>query len=75
MLRLYKILILNLIQVLAFWMKKRRNQCNHSLHLLQSNVSTNLHNYRIYFNRAGTHLRGQSKFTSFHIRTIVDHGY
>ena len=56
-----------LIQVLAFWMKERRNQCNHNLHLLQSNISTNFYNYWIYFNRAGTHLHGQSKFTYFHI--------
>ena len=48
-------------------MKERRNQCNHNLHLLHSNMSTNLYNYWIYFNRAGTHLHGQSKFTYFHI--------
>ena len=48
-------------------MKERRNQCNHNLHLLQSNISTNFYNYWIYFNGGDTHLHGQSKLTSFHI--------
>ena len=63
----YKILILIHIQVLAFWMKERRNQCNHNLHLLQSNIITNFYNYWIYFNRAGADLHVQSKFMYFHI--------
>ena len=45
LLRIYKILILILIQALPFWMTERRNQCNHNLHLLQSNISTNFYNY------------------------------
>ena len=56
-----------LIQILAFWIKERRNQCSHNLHLLRSNISTNFYNYWIYFNRAGTYLHGQSKFIYFHI--------
>ena len=67
MLRSYKFLILVLIQVLIFCMKERRNQCSYNLHLLQSNISANIYNYWIYFNRAGTHLHGQSKFMYFHI--------
>ena len=67
LLRFYKILVLVLIQVLDFWMKEETNKCNHNLHLLQSDISTNFYNYRIYFNRAGTHLRGQLKFTFLHI--------
>ena len=66
-----KILILIQIQVLAFWMKERRNKCNHNLHLLQSNISTNFHNYWIYFNRAGTHLQGQPKVMYFHIFALL----
>ena len=30
------------MQVLAFWMKGRRNQFNHNLHLLQSNISNQI---------------------------------
>ena len=45
LLRLYKILIMILVQVLAFWIKERRNHYNHNLHLLHSNVSINLYNY------------------------------
>ena len=56
-----------LVQVLAFQMKERRNHSNHNLHLLQSNISINLYDYWIYFNRVSTHLHGQSKFTQFHI--------
>ena len=67
MLRFYKVLILILTQVLAFWMKERRNQCNHNLHSLQSNVSTIFYIDWVYFNRAGTHLYSPSKFTYFHI--------
>ena len=48
-------------------MKERRNQCNHNLHLFQSNISTNFYNYWIYFNRDDPHLHGQSKFAYFHI--------
>ena len=53
LLRFYKILFMILIQVMAFWMKERTNKCNYDVHLLQSNISTNFHNYWIYFNRAG----------------------
>ena len=67
MIRFYKVLILILTQVLGFWMKERRNQCNHNLHSLQSNVSTIFYIDWVYFNRAGTHLYSQSKFTYFHI--------
>ena len=67
MLRFYKVLILILTQVLAFWMKERMNQCNHNLHSLQSNVSTTFYIDWVYFNRAGTHLYSLSKFTYFHI--------
>ena len=67
MLRFYKVLILILTQVQAFWMKERRNQCNHNLHSLQSNVSTIFYIDWVYFNRAGTHLYSPSKFTYFHI--------
>ena len=60
LLTFYEILILILIQVLAFWIKERRIQWNHNLHLLQSNIRTNFFNYWVYFNRAGTRLHGQS---------------
>ena len=42
LLRFYKILILILMEVLTFWMKGRRNQFNHNLHLLQSNMSNQI---------------------------------
>ena len=57
-----------LVGTLAFLMKKRRNQYNCNLHVLQSNINTNFYNYDwIYFNRAGKHLNVQSKFMYFHI--------
>ena len=48
-------------------MKERKSQCNHNLHVLQSNISTNFYNYWIYFIRACKHLNIQSKFIYCHI--------
>ena len=55
------------VQNSNFDSSSRRNRNNHKLYLLQSNMNINLYNYWIYFNRAGVHLHGQSKFTHFHI--------